>query len=141
MSPGPGFDTVNRLGEVADDTEDDGSGLPKPGTLQHTFTLGVFRLQQALNQLVSSPDSFLADGISLFSGQPAADNKIGQAAGTSPLSYSSITSLSPTNVALGVLATGKIDPTKNKRHCFNSVQMNIFTKKSYKFCIQVQVYK
>ena len=121
MSPGPGFDTVNRLGEVADDTEDDGSGLPKPGTLQHTFTLGVFRLQQALNQLVSSPDSFLADGISLFSGQPAADNKIGQAAGTSPVSYSSITSLSPTNVALGVLATGKIDPTKNQRHCFNSV--------------------
>ena len=55
VSPGPGFDTVNRLGEAAvvtpDDDNDVNAGLPKPGTLEHTVALGLFRLQQGINQV------------------------------------------------------------------------------------------
>jgi len=46
-------------------------------------------------------------GYSLLTGQPVADNKIGTAAADS-VTYSSLTSVNPTNVALGVLATGAL---------------------------------
>ena len=114
VSPGPGFDTVNRLGEAAvvDEEDEQTSGLPKPGTIQHAVTLGAFRLQQGLNQLaqkLSQPESLLSEvgqfGYSLLTGQPVADNKIGQAADS--VSYSSISNINPTSVALGVLATGR----------------------------------
>ena len=89
------------------------SGLPTPGTLEHTVTLGLFRLQQGLTQLglklQAGPESLLQEGLGLITGQPAATDKIGQAAGTagaSPVSYSTLTNVNPTSVALGVLATG-----------------------------------
>ena len=48
-------------------------GLPKPGTLEHTVTLGLFRLQQGLNQaalkLQAGPESLLQEGYSLLTGQ------------------------------------------------------------------------
>ena len=90
--------------------EPSGAGLPRPGTLQHTVTLGVFRLQQVsfkflfltllliitpclcvqgLNQLaakLSQPESLLADAASLVTGQPAAQDKLGVAAASNPVS-------------------------------------------------------
>ena len=131
VSPGPGFDTVNRLGEAADTetgecdkcdltedsphpshaTDSGPGGLPQPGTLEHTVTLGLFRLQQSLNQaalkLGEGPESLLQEGYSLLTGQPVATDKLGQVAQTSPsVSYSTLTNVNPTSVALGVLATG-----------------------------------
>ena len=86
-------------------------GLPQPGTLEHTVTLGLFRLQQGLNQaalkLGEGPESLLQEGYSLLTGQQVATDKLGQAAQTSPsVSYSTLTNVNPTSVALGVLATG-----------------------------------
>ena len=78
VSPGPGFNTVNRQGEPADtgDTDEASSGLPTPGTLEHTVTLGLFRLSQGINQLavkLSQPESLLTEvgqyGYSLISGE------------------------------------------------------------------------
>ena len=43
LSPGSDFQTVNRLGEAAVTDEED-NGLPKPGTLEHTVTLGLFKI-------------------------------------------------------------------------------------------------
>ena len=45
-------------------------------------------------------------GYSLLTGQPVADDKIGTAVDS--VTYSSLTSVNPTNVALGVLATGAL---------------------------------
>jgi len=52
-------------------------GLPAPGTLQHSIMLGLFKANQGLNQFVKG----LTGGNSVAPSQPAADNKIGQAAG------------------------------------------------------------
>ena len=78
------------------------------------MTLGLFRLQQGLNQaalkLQAGPESLLQEGYSLLTGQTVATDKIGQAADTSgqaSVSYSTLTNVNPTSVALGVLATGK----------------------------------
>ena len=98
------------------DTDDSRpGGLPQPGTLEHTVTLGLFRLQQGLNQaalkLQAGPESLLQEGYTLLTGQQAATDKTGQAAGadTAPsVSYSTLTNVNPTSVALGVLATGNI---------------------------------
>lgn len=95
------------------DTDDSRpGGLPRPGTLEHTVTLGLFRLQQGLNQaalkLQEGPESLLQEGYSLLTGQTVATDKIGQAADTAPsVSYSTLTNVNPTSVALGVLATGE----------------------------------
>ena len=75
------------------------------------MTLGLFRLQQGLNQaalkLQEGPESLLQEGYSLLTGQTVATDKIGQAADTAPsVSYSTLTNVNPTSVALGVLATG-----------------------------------
>ena len=100
------------LSSDADDSRP--GGLPRPGTLEHTVTLGLFRLQQGLNQaalkLQAGPESLLQEGYSLLTGQTVATDKIGQpAADTAPsVSYSTLTNVNPTSVALGVLATGNI---------------------------------
>ena len=107
LSPVSDFQTVNRLGEAAVTTEED-NGLPKPGTLEHTVTLGLFKIQQGLNRFARNPQSLLTEvgqlGYSLISGQPVADQKIGELPSTSLSSLD----VNPTNVALGVLATGAI---------------------------------
>ena len=108
LSPGSDFQTVNRLGEAAATGGEDTSGLPKPGTLEHTVTLGLFKIQQGINRFARNPQSLLTEvgqlGYSLISGQPVADQKIGELPSTSLSSVN----LNPTNVALGVLATGAI---------------------------------
>ena len=108
LSPGSDFQTVNRLGEAAATGEEDTSGLPKPGTLEHAVTLGLFKIQQGINRFARNPQSLLTEagqlGYSLISGQPVADQKIGELPSTSLSSVN----LNPTNVALGVLATGAI---------------------------------
>ena len=48
------------------------SGLPKPGTLQHTIMLSLFKANQGVNMFLNG---LSGNGIN---GQPAADNKIGQ---------------------------------------------------------------
>ena len=105
--------TCDDISDPSHDTESDTrpGGLPQPGTLEHTVTLGLFRLQQGLNQaalkLQQGPESLLQEGYSLLTGQTVATDKIGQAAQTSPsVSYSTLTNVNPTSVALGVLATG-----------------------------------
>ncbi len=50
------------------------AGLPTPGTLEHTITLALYNANQNFNQFINS---LSGNGIN---GQPAADNKIGQAA-------------------------------------------------------------
>ena len=108
------------------------AGLPKPGTLEHTVKLGFFKLQQGINQFASKlfqPESLLTDvgqyGYSLLTGQPVADDKIGTAAAADSVTYSSLTSVNPTNVALGVLATGQ--SFKNIRvHCSLLLPSNTF---------------
>ena len=120
------------------------AGLPKPGTLEHTVKLGFFKLQQGINQFaskLSQPESLLTDvgqyGYSLLTGQPVADDKIGTAAATADsVTYSSLTSVNPTNVALGVLATGQ--SFKNIRvHCSLLLPSNTFLKIFVTFCIKM----
>ena len=67
-----GDSTVNKVGVAAGaapDQDDHVPGLPKPGTLEHTITLALFKAQQSLNALLNP------------SNQPAIDNKLGVAAG------------------------------------------------------------
>ena len=66
LSPGPGFQTVNRLGEAAATVEED-NGLPTPGTLEHAVTLGLFKIQQGINRFARNPQSLLTEvGAVLF---------------------------------------------------------------------------
>ena len=67
LSPGADFQTVNRLGEAAVvESEETGSGLPQPGTLQHTLTLGLFKIQQGINRFARNPQSVLNEVILCF---------------------------------------------------------------------------
>ena len=69
---GAGGGGVDRLGEAAHTTP----GLPQEGTLAHTVTLGLYRLQQGLSGLFNrGPASFLAE-----LAQPAVDHKVGEIA-------------------------------------------------------------
>ena len=72
-----GDSTVNKVGVAAGGAPDQDHGdyvpgLPKPGTLEHTITLALFKAQQSLNQMMSGKPG--------ASSQPAIDNKIGVAA-------------------------------------------------------------
>ena len=67
-----GDSTVNKVGVAAGAAPDQDHhvpGLPKPGTLEHTITLAIFKAQQSLNAMLK-PNN-----------QPAIDNKLGVAAG------------------------------------------------------------
>ena len=62
FSPGSDFDTVNRLGEAADTGQEESySGLPQPGTVEHSLKLGLFKLQQGLNRFARDPQSVLTE--------------------------------------------------------------------------------
>ena len=74
-------------GDNSADVGDDTPGLPKPGTLSHTLTLGLLRAQQAANKVVtviSNPSTALTNirevATNYITGQPAAEDKIGEAA-------------------------------------------------------------
>jgi len=102
-----GDSTVNKVGVAADsapdqDHGDSVAGLPKPGTLEHTITLALFKAQQSLNQMMSSKPG--------ASSQPAIDNKLGVAAGEAPgVTFSEVaTGVDPTYAALGLLTTGAL---------------------------------
>ena len=89
-------DAINNMfgddnsGDVTDDTP----GLPKPGTLSHTLTLGLLRAQQAANKVVtviSNPSTALTNirevATNYITGQPAAEDKIGEAATDTETNY------------------------------------------------------
>ena len=84
-------DVINNIvgigGDNSADVGDDTPGLPKPGTLSHTLTLGLLRAQQAANKVVtviSNPSTALTNirevATNYITGQPAAEDKIGEAA-------------------------------------------------------------
>jgi len=56
--------------------ENNSSGLPKPGTLTHSVTLGLFKMQQAINHAVNGDGNILTNfGDRAF--QNATSNKPG----------------------------------------------------------------
>ena len=82
---------INKIGEAAPiEVPDDIPGLPKPGTLSHSLTLGLFNAQQQLHRVMqgfSAPDTDIP-GV----------NKIGQAAAAT---YSQVpVGISPTYACL-----------------------------------------
>ena len=81
-------DVINNIVGIGEDNSadvnDDTPGLPKPGTLSHTLTLGLLRAQQAANKVatvISNPSTALTNirevANDYITGQPAAEDKIG----------------------------------------------------------------
>jgi hypothetical protein len=93
-----------------------GENLPKPGTLSHSLTMGLLKAQQTANKIanVMSDPSYALSNIgavasNLISGQPPAEDKIGEAHLPAHVTYSEVkTGLDPTYTALGVLTTGAL---------------------------------
>ena len=99
---------IHKIGEAAP-IEDDVSGLPVPGTLSHSLTLGLYQAQQNINRVVKGLEgSILTNPVhNLLVGHPVAEDKLGVAALPDHVTYSQVkTGISPAYAALGVLTTG-----------------------------------
>ena len=99
--------------EESESEENNSSGLPTPGTLTHTVTLGLFKMQQAINQAVNGDGNILTNfgevASNLITGQPSAQDKIGEAAVASHQTFSQVpTGIDPKLAALGLLTTGAL---------------------------------
>ena len=97
-------DIINNIVRTGDDNSadisDDTAGLPKPGTLSHTLTLGLLKAQQAANKVVtviSNPSTALTNirevATNYITGQPAAEDKIGEAAVETKTNYGVLDSI------------------------------------------------
>ena len=94
-----GSSTVNKIGLPAPTQpvssqagQDLVPGLPVPGTLEHTVALALFNAQQYINQALSGPS------------QPAIDNKLGVAAGSSETEGSVLSAVSSLPASLSKAA-------------------------------------
>ena len=97
-----GDSTVNKVGVAAGAAPDQDHhvpGLPKPGTLEHTITLAIFKAQQSLNKLFDDKPG--------VSSQEGIDNKIGIVA-DAVTGDDSASTVDPTYAALGLLTTGAL---------------------------------